>query len=238
MRHVLLLLLIAGSAPAAEAVSPSRALAPSQPDFVARRQLLEQKVAGADAIGLALERIHNALARILAAPNGRICESAEGRSLAARTRPLGVAYRDAVQSSRADAARLKSLVGAPTLSPLLQDADIKAAEQLIQKSGLHVRKYLEMLAWQQRFVDPAFDRCEVTLGTAEGLPGVTPEGEVSPVAVIGIGEGKVCPGGFSAQGRVLLLHSAKACYGASSCDCELRPVLPGAVLGPPGSAEP
>jgi hypothetical protein len=229
----------------ASAVPPpspaARGLAPGQPDFLQHKRALTEKLAQADALGVALMRIQNAIGGILSSAPQKPCESEQARSLAARTRPLGAAYRDAAQSARAEAARVRSLMQAPTLAPLLQEEDRNATESLLQRSGAHSHQYLESAAWQERFVEPLLRQCQVKLVPAEGLPGAGPAGEReegSPVAVLGIGGGRICPGNYAADGRVLVLLSPKACYGGPACACEPRPVLPGAVLGPPAATSP
>jgi hypothetical protein len=228
------------TASAAPPPSPaSRALAPGQPDYLHHRRALAERLAEADAVGVALTRVHNSLGGLLSAGLAKPCESERARSLAARTRPLGAAYRDAAQSARAEAARVRTLLQAPTLAPLLQDEDRNAAEGLLQRSAAHARRYLELHAWQERFVEPFLRQCDAKLVPAEGLPGAGPTGpgnEEGPVAVLGLGGGRICPGNYVADGRVLILLSPKACYGGPTCTCEPRPVLPGAVLGPPAGA--
>jgi hypothetical protein len=231
-----LLALTARAAP--EPSHAAHSLAPGQPDFVDHRRTLEERLAEADAVEVALARVHNALAALLGATPPRPCESELGRSLLARSRPLGAAYRDTTQAARAEASRLRALLLAPTLTPLLLEEDRRAADALLQRTVLHAREYQEILAWQQHFVDPLIQRCAVALMPAEGLPGAGPlvDSSDEPVAVVGLGGGKICPGNLPADGRVLVLRSPKACYGGSSCACEQRPVLPGAVLGPPATA--
>lgn len=61
--------------------------------------------------------------------------------------------------------------------------------------------------------------------------------QYGPVAVLGIGEGVLCPGEIPAKG-VVLLPEPLGCWARESCDCEPQSLLPGAVLGPgPKEAE-
>jgi hypothetical protein len=240
LRIVLLGVLSLGAAPALPGNQAARSLAPGQPDWVEHRRALEAKLSEVEALQTAVARIHNTLAAFLAAPQGRPCDSEQGRSLVARSRLFGAAYRDAAQSARAEAGRARALLTAPTVAPLLQEGDRSDTEALLQRSQRSVRSYLEAIAWQNRFVEPLLARCQAKLGPAEGLPGAGPVAgtDAAPVAVVGVGGGRICPGNFPADGRVVILRSAKACYGGSTCACEARPVLPGAVLGPPAATAP
>lgn len=58
---------------------------------------------------------------------------------------------------------------------------------------------------------------------------MTPEG---PVALAGIGGGRLCPMDAPADGSVWIAPTGRACYSAGPCGCAPEPVEPGAVLGP------
>jgi hypothetical protein len=215
--------------------SASSALAPGQPEFVEHRRALEVKLQQLEAVHVAVSRIHNALGSLLSDPKQKVCDSDFGRSLIARSRLFGTTYRDAAQSARMEADRVRFYLVAPTVAPLIPDDDRSEAVALLERTETRVRAYLEAQAWQNRFVEPLGSRCTLPLSPVEGLAGVGPNGATdgAPIAVIGIGNGRICPGNVPADGRVRFVFSAKACYGGPDCACEPRPVLPGAVLGPP-----
>src|SRR5262249_12100079 len=154
------------------------------------RQALVEKLAQAEAIGVALKRVQNALASSMAHAQEATCEVTPLLSWVARSRPLGAAYRDAVQSVRVEAGRVRTLLAAPTVSPLVDENDRRDAESLLNKSVAEARQYLEVLAWQRRFVDPLWERCKPELSPAEGISaGVLAQYTPleKPIAVIAVG---------------------------------------------------
>ncbi|WP_373048302.1 hypothetical protein [Vulgatibacter sp.] len=204
-------------------------LAPGPQELRAQVATLRRHLGEADAIGRAEARIHNQLAQgPVAEGSAALCASEESRSLLARSTAFGSAYRDRVQTVRADAVRLRRLVAEPTLQPILRREQREQADALLARVDDHVRRYREMAAWQARFLQPAIQRCKPALAAAPGIPGERGEG----TAVIGIGGGKVCPGGVPADGTVVVLPEPRACYGERDCSCAPMPVTAGAVLGP------
>lgn len=203
-------------------------LAPGPREWSAQVQKLRERLAEADAIGSAEARLHNRLAQ--GPIQGKaLCATEENRSLVARSRIFGAAYRDAVQSARADADRLRRMMAEPTLQPLLWKDQRQAAEGLLDRVEAHSVRYREMASWQQRHLATAAKSCPVVPVPAEGLGGSA----TGRVAVIALGGGRICPWGLPADGRVLVLPGAGACYEpGESCGCKPVPQAPGAVLGP------
>ncbi|MFN0062730.1 MAG: hypothetical protein ACKVPX_09455 [Myxococcaceae bacterium] len=218
------------------AASPSAMLAPSQPELVERLTQLRAKLERADAISAALFRVSNRIGERLADGAGNACSTPELQSLAARAEIFGSAYRDIAQGVRADAERLARLLEAPSLAPLLQEDDRNQALALDERAQRHTRRYLEAWGWNRRFVHAARRRCTLAVGLADGLSpaGPTPTDEAdAPVAVIVQAGGQACPQKVEGHGQVVVLPSPQACYTTgASCDCQPRPILPGAVLGP------
>lgn len=211
------------------------ALAPGPQELRDAGQAMEQRLDAADAIGVALSRVHGRWAeRELAAPRADPCADPDAVSLAARARALGRGYRDAVQSARVGLERLERLWAAPTIVPLLDPNARDAATVVRDRVARHVESYLEAASWQGLYVEPRVRACAVTLTPVAGLswagPTATDE-ELGSVAIIGIGGGTVCPTQDPADGRVVVVNGA-ACYGDAGCRCAPEPVLPGAVLGP------
>ena len=58
------------------------------------------------------------------------------------------------------------------------------------------------------------------------------------MAALAVGEGWICPGLQRAENAVVLVRNGRACWSPSDdCSCDIRPIAPGVVLGPP-SEEP
>jgi hypothetical protein len=228
MLFALVLVFLAPLAPAA--------LAPGPHELDAAVAGMDARVARMEAIETALGRVQGAWAEKLAAgEKPDPCSDPAAASLVARSRALGRAYRDAVQSSRAQLTRLEYLWSAPTVSPLLDDDDLSRGEDLRRIVTEHTLVWLEAAAWQERFVDPTARRCDPDLAVAAGIayagaPAIT-QGPV-PVAILALGGATVCPGAEPADGRVVVVPSGKACLGSSDCTCEPVDVLPAEVLGP------
>ena len=100
------------------AVSPAL-LAPGPQELAEATSVLRRHLVEADAIARAEARIHNGLAGSLALGQP-LCGDDVSRSLLARSQAFGQAYRDAVQTARADAGRLRRLLAEPTLEPILR----------------------------------------------------------------------------------------------------------------------
>lgn len=196
-----------------------------------------------DAVGDALARVQNAWGERMATGTPTDpCTDPAAASLAARSRVLGDAWRDGVQSSRAQLDRLERLWAAPTVVPLLDDADHDTADAFRATVDRHVRSWSEAAAWQSRIVEPAVRKCpDLALVPVEGLPYAgAPARRDDPVrvAVIAVGGGLICPAALPADGRVVVTGGT-ACWDAGdACSCALEPVLPAAVLGPPSGQPP
>jgi hypothetical protein len=211
-------------------------LAPGPKELERAMTSMYEDMARTDAIGTALGGIHGGFAeRLVAKQTPLPCEEREAGLLVARARALGATYRDAVQSRRADLARLERLWASPTVAPLLDDDDLSAAADLRLQVHRHTLAWLEMSAWQARHVEPLARRCapELSVTAGVGYAGPVAVGETTEwTAVFGVGGGFVCPGAHPADGQVVLLPGSLACYGTSECTCTLVPVLPAAVIGP------
>ena len=86
-------------------------------DAVSRLEGLTEE---AEAIGNALFRVHNGFGdRRVSSPQAPGCETPWLTDLGARSRELGRAFRDAVQSVRVQASRVEALTVEPTVRPLL-----------------------------------------------------------------------------------------------------------------------
>ena len=212
----------------ATSLAPSL-LAPGPQELRAQMSTLRRHLEEADAVGRAEARIHNALAQgPLPQGAAALCADDGSRSLLARSRVFGGAYRDLVQTARADAGRLRRLIAEPTLEPILRREQKQQADALLARVDEHVRRYREMAAWQLRYLEPALQRCKPELAAAPGLPGE----RFARTAVSGVGGGRICPGGAPADGTVVVLDEPRACYGVADCSCAPVAVEPGAVLGP------
>ncbi|MCK6548692.1 hypothetical protein L6R52_22805, partial [Myxococcota bacterium] len=95
-------------------------LAPGPDDFARALERTSTLLDESEAVGRALQRLHNRWAELAA--NGKLkspCTIDEARSIAARSRVFGAAHRDAVQAARAAGRRLQRIVSAPTVVPAL-----------------------------------------------------------------------------------------------------------------------
>jgi hypothetical protein len=204
-------------------------LVPDLDLYAAQVRALEAKLGQAEAIEIALARVQNQLAERLRVGRGH-CQDAEGQSLVARSRVFGPALRDAVQAARAEEARVRALQEAATIAPLIDDRERARVRRLAAAVKSSHRKFLVSAEWQRRFVERQAP-CHPSLATAPGLPEPDGDPPKAPVAVIGIGGGRVCPAGVRAEG-VIVLERPAACYGGEVCACTPSAILPGAVLGP------
>ena len=196
---------------------------------------LDDRLARASAVALAMGRLHATWGEALAAgvaPDA--CKDPSFGSLAARSRAFGAAYRDAVQDARAAADRLAYLHEAATVAPLLDEADRSAFAHARAATEHHVAVYLEMSAWQTRFVEPAARGCVLSIERADGVAwsGAVATTDLRAAAVFGVGGGFVCPGAVPADGRVAVVQGSACVAVDASCGCVPVAVLPGAVLTP------
>lgn len=230
---ILLSALVVGYVPADPAM-----LAPGPDDFAKAYARAVALVEDSEAVGRAMERLHNRWAELAAAKKlEKACEDEEARSIAVRSRAFGSAHRDAVQAARAAGRRLERISTAPTVVPALDARSQERADALHERIAGEVRRWAELRAWHHRYLEPAMKRClaKLALAPAPGLaPTLACEGGECPqaAAVIGVGGGLLCPGGQPADGRVVILPEGRACHGTADCSCTPSPVLPGAVVGP------
>jgi hypothetical protein len=214
-------------------------------EAIARLQRLVDEAA---AIGTALFRVHNDFGEKRSLTEGQPeCKTLWLIDLGARSRELGRAYRDAVQSARVQARRIENLTVEPTVQPLLDaETNHRVASLLARVDDLE-RRYPEAAAWQERYVEPVIGKCMPVLIPAPGFPDVVPptkdyNDEPSAthpkqklVAIIAFGGGFICPGAEPAAGVMLVVGDV--CYSESeSCDCKPAPVSPATVLGPDTNA--
>lgn len=203
-------------------------LAPGPGEWRAQIRRLEERLGEADAIGAAEARIHNELAQGPIQARA-LCSTEANRSLLTRSTAFGAAYRDAVQSARADGTRVRRMLGEPTLQPLLGKEQREHAQTLLGRVEGHAIRYREMAAWQQRYLAQAARSCPMELVPTEGVGGLA----TAKVAVLATGGGRICPFGIPADGRVVVLPSPDACHSDGEvCGCTPRPQAPAAVLGP------
>lgn len=211
---------------------------------------LERLVDEADAIGIALFRVHNDFGekRALSDENRPDCTTPWLLDLGARSRELGRGFRDAVQSARVQGRRVENLTIEPTVQPLLDAETNHKVLTLLARVDDLVRRYPETAAWQQRYVEPVIAGCTPVLLPAPGFPDVVPAADESGIpaapaltkkapmiAVIAFGGGWLCPGAVPAAGVMLVV--GPVCYSPSeSCDCAPAAVAPATVLGPEANA--
>lgn len=207
---------------------------------------LERLTDEAAAIGTALFRVQNELGQRRALATGQVdCKTPWLADLGARSRELGRAFRDAVQSARVEGRRVEDLTVEPTVQPLLDPETNHKVTTLLARVDDLVRGYPEAASWQERYVEPLMHGCEPQLAAAPGIPDPAPPAadrdapppipgkpRKSPlIAVIAIGGGFLCPGAVPAAG--VMLVSGEICYSESeTCDCEPSAVSPATVLGP------
>lgn len=221
MRAALLLPLLLAAGP-----SPAE-LAPGPVELTGAIDALEARLERAEAIGQAMSRVHNAVADHGLRLGTPSCD-APVVSIAARSVPLGVALRDAAQSARAQAERVRRVAAAPTAAPVAEGPLAQTlAEDLARVASLEAQ-YAELSAWQASFLNPILRKCKPALRPDEGLPGAPSEGAV---AVLAVGGRWVCPMEVPAEG-VMVAPEGKACVADPGCACQPAPVWPAAVLGP------
>lgn len=214
------------------AADPAR-LAPSPADLDAAFGELESRLVEAEALADATARLQNAWVES-GAPGRPPCSDPADAALVARAAAFGREWQAAAQAARASGDRLRPLLEAPTLAPLLEPVARARAEGLLARVDLDVARYAEASAWQGRYLTPASARCPAPLAPAAGLARSEPDlpGGAPAVALAAVGGGRICPMDLPADGRVVVSPTGRACLGVSGCGCEPVLVLPGAVLGP------
>lgn len=212
-------------------------MAPGPVELREANAAMDARLLESRALGAAVSRIQSRWAeRALRGASKLGCDDAEARSLAARSRALGAAWRDAVQSARVQLDRLETLWITPTVTPLLDLDDLRRADTIRADVADATRRLGEASAWQNRVVDPAMRGCAVAIEPAEGLAAPSPVAadEVgAPVAIFALGGGLVCPIGVPADGRVVVVPDGQACLGTRDCfTCTPEDLLPATVLSP------
>jgi hypothetical protein len=211
-------------------------LAPGAGELEAARKRYDEVYAVAEATGVAVAQLQTTWA--LGAVPKSPCGDLDRLSLGWRLERFGAAWREAVQALRTRSEELRVLRAAPTVSPLLLGAAGVQLDEKLARADALVGRFLQTSAWQVAYVRPTLAACPIT---GEGLsPGVANlplaargEGE-GLVAVVGRGDGFVCPGPIRGDDAVVLVAGGSACWAPdATCGCEPAPVFPGAVLGPP-----
>lgn len=210
-------------------------LAPGPEELRAAFERTEELLTRSQAIERALARLHN---RWVDLAGKTVCEDAEARSIAARSRVFGAGLRDAVQAARAQQRRLDRVYAAPMVSALIDAKAKRRYERVKAAVAAAVERWAELRAWQHAELERVMKRCK---GPPTGLvstPGLSSSVACAgdecggAVAITGIGKGLICPLGQVADGTVAVISDGQACYSESVCSCVATPVLPGAVLGP------
>lgn len=204
-------------------------LAPGPDTLASRLALAEERISSAEAIGRALARLHNRFAESQGVKRpGGTCAGEELASLALRARVFGRAHRDATQAARAEGRRLRSVLQAPTVVPVLDEAAKRRSDGLLERINRELARWNELRAWHHRFVEPVISTCAARAGApawraTEPAPaaGIAPSldcaaGECPPaVAILALGTGRVCPSGQVAWGRVVIVRGGVACVEAT-----------------------
>ncbi|MCB9742189.1 MAG: hypothetical protein H6741_18485 [Alphaproteobacteria bacterium] len=207
-------------------------LSPTPQELQAGLADLERHLTRADAVGEALSATQNAYAqrRAAGAPGG--CADVEGLGIAARTEVFGAAYRDLLQSARAQSQRVHTMAEAPTVSALAEGVLAEEIATLERRLDGHERRLAESIAWQRSQLSSTLQRCEHPLIGGEGFAG---DRELrldrGRVAVIVLEGGVAWPQGEEITGGVWLVPP-EACWAPAEGECAPAPTAPGAALGP------
>jgi len=210
-------------------------LAPGPQELQSAVQEMQVRLGRAELVQVALGRVHAAWGEALATDRlADPCKDPLVSSWVARSRALGSAYRDEVQASRAQLERLEYLWSSPTVQPILDAEQRTLAAHLRERTAEQVRAWAEAAAWQSSLIEPKAKKCAHELVPTDGLSYVGPDAALpkTGVAILGTGEGVLCPMNVPASG-VVLAPDGLACWSSRSCDCTPIEVAPAAVLGPP-----
>jgi len=211
-------------------------LAPGAQELAAAQTRYEEVYAEAEATGTATLQLQ---ARwVVGKPPKSPCDDHDRLALGWRMERFGAAWREASQALRAQGTRLRELVVAPTVAPLLLGDSASKLEARLARGDAAVARFLQASAWEVAYVRPTLAACPLA---GEGLDvGVTTQpvraaGEGDRlVAVLASGSGVVCPGAIAADDAVIFVKQGEACWAPDAgCSCTPEPVFPGAVLGPP-----
>lgn len=222
----LLLLLSAGLAQ----VPPG--LAPTPQELQAGMADLERQLTRADTVAEALSATQNAYAQRRLTAATASCDDAEGLAVAARTQVFGQAYRDLVQSARAQSQRVQTLSQAPTVTVLAEGVLADDLAALERRLDVHERRLVESIAWQKAQLSSTLQRCKPALSAGDGFDGDRAlRVERGRVAVLVLEGGQPYPQGEEITGGVWLVPPS-ACWAPDDGECEPSQLAPGAVLGP------
>ena len=211
-------------------------LAPGPQELDAASSELDARVVAAQSLARAVARAQTGFAEatLRASPTSP-CDDLELVGAVARSRTFGIAWRDAVQSARAQRDRVVAIAAAPTVEALLDPADRAVLRDRVAEVDRLARAVTEAEAWQARVADPVVARCDVRLVVGPGAFDRVPDAARGPVAVVAIGDGRVCTergeAGRPADGQPMLVADGKACWAPVGCACDPIPVGVGAVLG-------
>ncbi len=158
------------------------------------------------------------------------CADVERIEVGWRIERFGAAWREVAQAARAQAARLDTIRHAPTVAPLVDDWWSDTLDGLVAAARAEAAGVLEAGAWQSMFVRPVLAAC--TIPPLRAAPGAGQAGN-ERVAVLGMGDGWVCPDRLRGEDAVVLVDGAACWTAGATCACAPERVLPGAVLGPP-----
>lgn len=211
-------------------VPPHLQIAPGPDELRASINVGVDRLLLAEAIGSAVERLHNRVVDLSRALGPKLCEDPEAAGVLSRADLFARAHRDAAQDLRAQSDRIARIAASPGLAAVVADERLAAELANLDARARHqARVHLEMAAWHRRYVAPKRAKCPSPVAPAPGL-GAT----AAIVAIAGVGGGTLCPMNVPADGRVVIARGGTACYGVRACDCLPLPVAAGAVLGPPG----
>ncbi len=216
--------------------APPADLAPAAGELDASLARFEEVYAAADATGTAVAQLQVAWTQRVVPKTP--CGDLDRLSLGWRLERFGAAWREGVQALRARSAELRMLQAAPTISPLLTGAAGERLDARLGRADAQVARFLQSSAWEEAYVRPALAACPLTgegLSAGEANLPLLAAGEGGGlVALVGRGDGYVCPGAIRADDAVVLVREGSACWAPdSTCACTPAAVFPGAVLGPP-----
>lgn len=218
-------------------------LAPTIADLDGAQTRLTQLLEAAHAQQEAVSALHTAWTQSAPA-HEEPCSDPATLELGWRAERFGSAWRDAAQSARVEAARVRGVVHAPTVAPLVDTERGARVSTLLAEVDTASRAMLEAGAWSTTYVRPFLAACprpphlpagvDRRDGPAPRTP--VPRREASPPrAVLALGDGWLCTaeGATRADDAVVLVQGEHACWSAEErCACTQLPVAPGAVFGP------
>lgn len=133
-------------------------LAPTPADLQAALSDLRARLVAAESAGSATASAQNAWVES-GAPGRKPCAEPADALLVAKAADEGQRWRDAAQAARASADRLRPMLVAPTIQPLLDPDTSARASALLAAVDQDTARYLEASAWQARYLAPTVARC-------------------------------------------------------------------------------